>query len=176
MRINLFLPSFLLSCIITFTISCQKESIEALDPTPDNLLKIGDIHEGGIIFYIDATGEHGKLCSSENLEKTTNLGRLNWDDAMSKSEAYSEGGFTDWYLPSIEELEQMNNNLYLNDIGNFTETFYWSSTEDQDDQNRAWVQKFAISEKESWFGTIYYGETAVLGKDNNRRFRAVRTF
>ncbi len=155
---------------------CKKESIEELDLTPDTILKIGDIHEGGIIFYLDITGKHGKLCSTKNMEITNNLGRLNWDTAMSKCEEYSKDGYTDWYLPSIEELEQIYDNLYLNEYGNFTGTFYWSSTEDQDDQNQAWVRKFAVSERESWFGTIYYGETAVVAKDNNRRFRAVRTF
>ena len=37
------------------------------------------------------------------------------------------GGYTDWYLPSINEL----NKLYINRliIGGFTDNFYWSSSE-----------------------------------------------
>ena len=155
---------------------CKKEHIEMPELAPVNKLKIGDMHEGGLIFYVDASGKHGKLVSAENLERSNNLGRLNWDDAMLKCEEYSEGGHTDWYLPSIEEMEKIYDRLYLKGFGNFTGTFYWSSTEDQDNQSLAWVQKFAISEGEDWFGTYYYMETAVLEKDNNRRFRAVRTF
>ena len=40
---------------------------------------------------------------------------------------YNGGGYTDWYLPSINEL----NKLYINrvSIGGFTSDFYWSSSE-----------------------------------------------
>jgi len=50
-----------------------------------------------------------------------------------------EGGYSDWYLPSKEEL----NKLYLNRtaIGGFTLNYYWSSSEDSD-ANKAWSQYF----------------------------------
>jgi len=49
-----------------------------------------------------------------------------------------QGGYSDWYLPSKDEL----NKLYLNKIaiGGFAVDFYWSSTEV--DGNDAWVQYF----------------------------------
>lgn len=38
-------------------------------------------------------------------------------------------GFTDWYLPSAEELSLIFNRLYLNGYGNFVSTdFFWSSS------------------------------------------------
>jgi len=48
------------------------------------------------------------------------------------------GGYSDWYLPSKDEL----NELYLNRvaIGGFTNNFYWSSTETT--SNTAWSQFF----------------------------------
>ena len=48
------------------------------------------------------------------------------------------GGYSDWYLPSKDEL----NMLYLNRIaiGGFTINYYWSSSEY--DNNLAWVQFF----------------------------------
>jgi len=49
-----------------------------------------------------------------------------------------QGGFSDWYLPSVDEL----NKLYLNQIaiGGFVGTNYWSSTED--DAGSAFNQDF----------------------------------
>jgi hypothetical protein len=49
------------------------------------------------------------------------------------------GGYSDWYLPSIDELNQ----LYLNRvaIGGFTNFYYWSSTEYGG--SNAWAQHFA---------------------------------
>ena len=74
----------------------------------------------------------------------------------------TEGGYSDWYLPSKDELHK----LYLNRvaIGNFTEgTFYWSSTEF--DANQAWIEGFII------------GNEAVGSKDStNISARAVRSF
>ncbi|MBL7883096.1 MAG: DUF1566 domain-containing protein, partial [Bacteroidia bacterium] len=48
------------------------------------------------------------------------------------------GGYSDWYLPSMYELEK----LYINRIaiGGFSIAFYWSSSED--DANGAWLQSF----------------------------------
>jgi hypothetical protein len=49
------------------------------------------------------------------------------------------GGYSDWYLPSKDELNQ----LYINRdaIGGFANNFYWSSTEI--DNASAWGQKFS---------------------------------
>jgi hypothetical protein len=38
-------------------------------------------------------------------------------------------GYSDWYLPSINELSKIYENLYLYGIGNLTSSAYWSSTE-----------------------------------------------
>jgi hypothetical protein len=58
--------------------------------------------------------------------------------AAGLARAYEGGGYTDWYLPSKDEL----NKLYLNKtaIGGFENNFYWSSSEI--DGNKAWAQSF----------------------------------
>jgi uncharacterized protein (TIGR02145 family) len=71
------------------------------------------------------------------------------------------GGYSDWYLPSKDEL----NKLYLNKvvIGGFATNYYWSSSEYNSDG--AWAQ---------YFGTGYQG---YYTKSNNNSFvRAVRSF
>ena len=53
-------------------------------------------------------------------------------------DAYSAGGFDDWYLPSYEEVVLIYNELYLNGIGGLINSYYWSSTEMPPNQARAY--------------------------------------
>ena len=54
--------------------------------------------------------------------------------------SYSGGGYTDWYLPSQNEL----NLLYINRdaIGGFASAWYWNSSEISGDM--AWIQDFTV--------------------------------
>jgi len=72
------------------------------------------------------------------------------------------GGYSDWYLPSKDEL----NKLYLNKsvVGGFANNYYWSSSE-RSDGNAAWSQHFDI-------GNQYDG----FSKANPCYVRAVRAF
>ena len=49
-----------------------------------------------------------------------------------------EGGYSDWYLPSLDELNTLCQNK--NTIGGFTNQVYWNSSEVSDSQ--AWGQGF----------------------------------
>jgi hypothetical protein len=55
---------------------------------------------------------------------------------------YIANGFTDWYLPSSDELQLMCQNLYSVGKGNFSEGFYWSSTDSNRIHNAHWNQFF----------------------------------
>jgi hypothetical protein len=70
------------------------------------------------------------------------------------------GGYSDWYLPSKDEL----NKLYLNRvaIGGFANDNYWSSTEGNNDG--AWTQGF------------YNGGQYIYDKSGDPSVRAVRAF
>jgi hypothetical protein len=59
--------------------------------------------------------------------------------AAAVASAYNGGGYSDWYLPSKEELYK----LYLNKavVGGFADYDYWSSTENS--ALNAWVLLFA---------------------------------
>ena len=47
--------------------------------------------------------------------------------AAGLARAYTGGGYTDWYLPSLDELDEL---YYSQDaIGGFESTYYWSSSE-----------------------------------------------
>jgi len=71
-----------------------------------------------------------------------------------------QGGYSDWYLPSKDELNQ----LYLNKtaIGGFADDRYWSST--QYDSDFAWYQNFTN------------GNPSLDDKLNTYYVRAIRSF
>ena len=76
----------------------------------------------------------------------------------------TQGGFSDWFLPSKEELNLMYENLYLKGLGSFEERTYWSSSERDEDKDWAWGQVFKK-------GSQNHGS-----KSNENRVRAVRAF
>lgn len=46
-------------------------------------------------------------------------------------------GNPDWFLPSIEELEKLYENLHLEGLGNFANEIYWSSTQTNESDAKA---------------------------------------
>ncbi len=62
--------------------------------------------------------------------------------AARAADEYEEGGFTDWFLPSLDEMEIMYANLdgagdLVEDFGFFT-SYYWTSSEIDADNAWAW--------------------------------------
>ena len=55
---------------------------------------------------------------------------------------YAISSFSDWFLPSIDELAAMYTNLHLEGVGGFNEGNYWSSTEIS--AGIAWGFNFAL--------------------------------
>jgi hypothetical protein len=72
------------------------------------------------------------------------------------------GAFSDWYLPSKDELGLMYANLKAYSVGGFVGNYYWSSSEI--DNRDAWVQYFPNGSQDN------------DDKDNAYRVRAVRRF
>ena len=119
---------------------------------------IGEKFGGGIVFDVSADSLHGLIA------ETIDQGRGNWEQAkeIAKSGKHSAAGkaFTDWYLPSKDEL----NKLYLQRkiVGGFTSNYYWSSSEF--DNLHAWNQYFGNGKQN------YHGKNLTL------LVRAVRAF
>ena len=81
--------------------------------------------------------------------------------AAEKCLGYEYGGFSDWFLPSKDELNLMYTNLHKNGLGSFN-YYYWSSSEDY--SNDAWSQSFDDG---------YQGN---YSREYNRYVRPIRAF
>jgi len=72
-------------------------------------------------------------------------------------------GYSDWFLPSKDELDLIYNNLVRIGLGGFTSDYYWSSS--QYVNYIAWVQMFRNGHQDSY-----------LANSNTYSVRAVRAF
>ncbi|MDR1148235.1 MAG: DUF1566 domain-containing protein, partial [Spirochaetaceae bacterium] len=121
-------------------------------------LEIGDIGPGGgIVFF----AEGGKF-----MEVSGILGEQNWSNALTTARNYRGGGYSDWFLPTMGELNLIRENLGARNIGNLDNVWYWSSSEDEDDSDRAWKHAFSGS-------ALYDGH---VNKENLNSVLAVRAF
>jgi len=75
---------------------------------------------------------------------------------------YDDGTYSDWFLPSIAELNEIYTNLYLNGLGGLAAAFYLSSTEA--DSILAWYHNFNANTPD------------IYDKFFDYRVRAVRAF
>ena len=71
-------------------------------------------------------------------------------------------GFSDWFLPSKDELDLMYKILKRNNLGNFHNDRYWSSTQ--------------FSRDQSYYVKFNNGNHSLSHKDQQRRVRAIRAF
>lgn len=149
-------------------------SSEKTITTPYQLFGIGYTYQGGIIFYIDDSGTHGLLAAPTDQSTNTGWGCAgitlsganstlpgggvqntldiiggcpSADIAAYYCNNLSLSGYTDWYLPSKEELQFMYQNLHATGKGNFSNLSYWSST--QTDANTAWGYHFGNNTQSS---------------------------
>ena len=156
---------------------------------------IGDFIQGGIVFYLDGNGGgliaapidqsasaewgcYGPIGINGAYGFTIGTGNQNTIDieagcntpgtAADICANLTLGGYSDWFLPSNDELREMYLNIgqgsQSGNIGNFAPSLYWTSTQYQ-------VQPhFALY---THFGTGY---NFFISKANNYHVRAVRAF
>jgi hypothetical protein len=177
----------ILLCLPLLFSTCKKEDEEPTNSGNNNnsALSIGDMHQGGIVFYLDGNGGgliaaltdqsptfngsewgcEGILLGADGMvvgtgsQNTINIVNNNCSTivygmtiAANICSDLTIGGYSDWYLPSKDELNQMYlnrgainttataNGGYSLGANNDTSSIssYWSSTEH--DNNYAWRQ------------------------------------
>ena len=79
---------------------------------------------------------------------------------------YTGGNYNDWYLPSLDELTKLYQNIgqgsALGNVGGFVDSWYWSSSE--------------INMYSSWFLEFQGGNRYENAKSDRRNVRAIRSF
>ena len=160
--------------------------------TTDATLAIGLAYAGGLIFYLDPTKQHGLVCGDTTLGvfnkwgckgtkitgamgKVVGTGAQNTVDIAAGCPSIGAAGdlcsklvykgYSDWFLPSADELDLMYNELAKNGLGKFAQQPHWSSTQASvDGANFAIGMSFAN------------GSSGNYGKDNPCYIRAARAF
>lgn len=128
------------------------------------IFEVGDRYQGGYIFYLDGTGHHGLICADidqgpadwgcqgTDLQgaagTAVGTGYQNTQDIMAGCptpgiaarvcDDLSLNGYSDWFLPSKDEMSLIYTNLKTQGIGNFSNSWYWTSSEY--DATSAWVK------------------------------------
>lgn len=177
---------FLIISIVVFTAFHNDKTSLKLTSPQANTHKIGEHFGGGIVFYIDNTGEHGLIASEKDQKKAkwyngsfkvtkatgsaVGTGQSNTTAivgvqgagsyAASICDQLELNGFSDWFLPSKDELNLLRTQRLV--VGGFDNLSYWSSTEKGIDY--AWGQNFRS-------GAQDYGN-----KNSAPSFRAIRAF
>lgn len=179
--------------ILAFIFCIAEGTIPSRAATQNNSFYIGQHYGGGIIFWIDSSGQHGLIASTSDTSYLT----IKWSDryypktgatgtAVGTGAAntqkiiavqgrtynyaalvcanYRGGGYSDWFLPSKDELFLLYKQK--NVVGGFIRGGYWSSSEfpSQFVNSLAWQQYF-------------YSDLATLShKDRVDGVRAIRAF
>ena len=149
---------------------------------------IGTTYLGGLVFYNDGLG-HGLVCAST--DQSTGIRWYNGNYTFTNATALAIGtgnantnmivasqgagtyaaklcydlvlnNFTDWYLPSIFELELMYVNLKRPGLASFSNDYYWSSSE--------------FSDENAWILSYYDYTDYIDSKNTTNSVRAVRSF
>ena len=193
----------LLYILLAVSVICSACEEDTPLPAPNNnnnsALAIGDTHQGGIIFYLDANGggliatptdsdsvvvwgcEEISISGADGTAIGTGLqNTIDIEAGCTTSGTAADicanltlGGYSDWFLPSKDELNEMYLNIglgsSLGNIGNFIGDgkvlLYWSSS--QVSANYAWWQELSG-------GAQYTSGDAT--KDGTFYVRAVRAF
>ena len=138
---------------VTVTGAGTTASPYVVNATGTTALTIGQSYQGGIIFWLDSTGQHGLIAATADC-----LTKVKWYDSNTFANArrngigagmynteriirafgegtypaqicanYQGGGYGDWYLPSAYELKLLYYQKVV--VGSFASYNYWSSTE-----------------------------------------------
>ena len=114
-------------------------------------------HGGFVVFEENG---HGLVAA------ITDLGEMDWNSAKTACEELILNGYSDWHLPSKEELNSVFVYFKQGGVGGLSRHYYWSSSVASEGiYGNAWSQNFSNGE-----------QTSYSGKNRTFNVRAVRAF
>lgn len=152
----------------------------------------GLTYQGGLIFYLDSSTGTGLVAAPSDQSTSAEWGCFEMEITGADGTAIGTGeqntisieifclepgtaadlcanltlgGYSDWFLPSLDEVDEIYTNLYLNGFGNLADgddEEYWTSSEI--DADIAWATSFEVDLQFTFL------------KTNKRFVRAVRAF
>jgi hypothetical protein len=164
---------------------------------------VGESFGGGMVFYVDQTGQHGYIVSMIDLSTSSMWSSLpypfsttgavsTWDGESNSSIIagqspaaqlclnytnsgdYGTGSFSDWYLPAIDQLSMIwNNRLILNKN---LENISGSNNLGSGNFFKYFLSSTENSSYDAWSFNFNYGGAESYGKFYNSWVRAVRAF
>ncbi len=166
--------------------------------------KVGDYYDDGtkqgVVFYVDATGKHGKIvslnqgaeqwCTKEQHKKkivvgasSRNDGKANTDKVMSRSDSAEYSAFVwcrakgqDWYLPAFDELKLLLRDRSVHDAVNRTLDEHGGQKLFELGEWAAYWSSTESSEFCACVVGMNDGDTLDFNKYNNYYVRAVSAF
>ena len=154
------------------------------------MINIGDLSNGGIVFYVDASGEHGLVASTKNQSNAAPWGCLGGlidgthagvatypDDAIGSNNTtliisrctdaniaakLCKGYSEGGYNDWFLPSKDELNLMYQNIKGSLTPNYYWTS--------------FEASAKSAWMQHFQTGTQCKIFKNINAHIRAIRAF
>jgi hypothetical protein len=151
---------------------------------------------GGIVFYVNPSAGDWKYLEAApantevtvawasqnfnsreiNNKNAVGMGKSNTEYIIKNAGSFARAvticsnlqvnGYSDWYLPSLDELDLMFLNLHRNGLGGFKNDKYWSSTPQGGYAN--WIPV--------WCENFSDGKQGAEANEKNLRVRAVRQF
>ncbi len=120
--------------------------------------RIGEYYQGGYVGYLDGTREHGYILSENN------LGYFDRPGAIEACANYSDGQYSDWYLPSVDDFNIIREALAKTNVSIY--------------QFEGWYGTISIfGHNNGWHNTMYHYPSG--GTDDwtsTCNVRAVRSF
>jgi hypothetical protein len=151
-------------------------------------LAVGQEYQGGVIFFVDSTGHHGLIAAHNDIGAYPLIYRTEWkiigadgielgtgrqntvcilkccnfdgQTAPFFCTTFSNEGYKDWFLPSIDELDL----LFSADIkiGGFRRGLYWSSS--------------VAGQFYGWAESYFEGSTRMVSPYARLNIRPIRAF
>lgn len=167
---------------------------------------IGELYEGGIIFFIDHTGEHGLIASLEDLDGGSGVAWSNivvlvgdgaqdaYDGASNTAaiiaqsghtnsaaklcDDYENDGYSDWYLPTTSEILLLRQNqLNIHNIlENDGNPDTYGLLATLTPPYSFYWTSYEIGDDLGWYLGIEYPHGEIYTKEGLLRVRAIRAF